>query len=113
MPQAGRELPAPAPGWFIGSRRTETVAMAWHLTSERRDAVVLQLLGKALHALEEGADEDRKRVARLWIERATEVIRNLSDPEPSPIEKAQLDAVEAVLAKISARLREGDQELVH
>jgi hypothetical protein len=87
--------------------------MAWHLTAERRDAVVLQLLGKALHALEDGADEDRKRVARLWIERATEVIRNLSGPDSSAAEKAQLCAVEAVLEKISARLRDEAQELVH
>ena len=78
--------------------------MTWKLTPERRDAVVLHLLSNALHALEEETQGDRRRVARLWIERATEVLRETSDLAPSPFHKERQKAVESLLDKIAMRL---------
>lgn len=78
--------------------------MAWHLTAARRDVVVLKMLGKALRALDEAPVGARRREARLWIERAIEVSRALPAPAASPLEQARLEAVEAVLDRIAARL---------
>lgn len=78
--------------------------MAWHLTVARRDAVVLEMLGKALRALDEAPVGHRRREARLWIDRAIEVSRTLAGPDASPIEQARIKAVEAVLDRIAVRL---------
>jgi hypothetical protein len=78
--------------------------MTWKLTPERRDAVVLQLLSNALHALEEDVQGDRRRVARLWIERATEVLRETSSLAPSAFHKERQEVVESLLGKIAVRL---------
>lgn len=78
--------------------------MAWHLTEARRDAVILDLLGKALRALDEDNGGGGRREAHLWIDRAAEVIRNLAVFSSSPGEQARLDAVEAVLERIAAHL---------
>ncbi len=78
--------------------------MAWHLTAARRDAVVLEMLGKALRALDEAPLGERRREARLWIDRAIEVSRTLAGPDASPLEQARQEAVEAVLDRIAIRL---------
>lgn len=78
--------------------------MTWKLTPERRDAIVLHLLSNALHALEDEMLGDRRRVARLWIERATEVLRETSYLAPSPFHRERQQAVESVLGKIALRL---------
>lgn len=78
--------------------------MAWHLTAARRDAVVLEMLGKALRALDEAPVGARRREARLWIDRAIEVSRTLVEPAPSPMDQARREAVQAVLGRIAARL---------
>lgn len=78
--------------------------MAWILTPERRDAVVLHLLGNALQALEEDRHGNRRRVARLWIERATEVLRGTAYLDPSPLQRQRKRAVEAVLDRIALRM---------
>ena len=78
--------------------------MAWHLTAARRDAVVLEMLVKALHALEEASAGARRRQARLWIERAIEVSHALPERTASPLDQARLEVVEAVLERIAERL---------
>lgn len=78
--------------------------MTWKLTPERRDAVVLQMLSNALDALREETQGDRRRVARLWIERATEVLRETSDLAPSPFHRERQEIVETLLGKIARRL---------
>ena len=80
--------------------------MTWKLTAERRDAIVLQLLSNALEALEEPAQRDRRRVARLWIERTTEILRETSNLAPSRFHRERQDAVAAVLDKIALRLQQ-------
>jgi hypothetical protein len=80
--------------------------MSWQLTPERRDAVVFHLLSNALHALEDEFEGDRRRAARLWIERATEVLRQTSSLAPSSLHKERLVALKSLLDKIAAQLQE-------
>jgi len=86
--------------------------MAWQLTPERRDAVVLHLLSNALHALEEEPNGHRRRVARLWIERATEVLRQTANLAPSPLHKEQMNVIHSLLDKIANRL-DHDSAMLH
>lgn len=87
--------------------------MTWKLTPERRDAIVLHLLSNALHALEDETLADRRRVARLWIERATEVLRETSHLAPSPFHRERQQAVEVVLGKIAVRLEDPPAVMHH
>lgn len=88
--------------------------MAWRLTPERRNAVLLQLLGKALRALESASDdEDQRRVARLWIERATEVAHDGVDVSETTLHNQCFGTVEQVLEKIAARLEDAPEQTMH
>lgn len=87
--------------------------MPWILTPERRDAVVLHLLGNALQALDEDSQGNRRRVARHWIERATEVLRETAYLDPSPLQRQRKRAVEAVLDKIALRMSRRPESTSH